>query len=75
VQKLEKDTINLQKPIHIAMMGCEVNGPGEAANADIGMAGSGKKAVLFQRGKIQKTGTSEEIYQHLLSEILHYSSD
>ncbi|HPJ12196.1 MAG TPA: (E)-4-hydroxy-3-methylbut-2-enyl-diphosphate synthase [Caldisericia bacterium] len=75
VQRLEKDTIHLKKSIHIAMMGCEVNGPGEAASADIGMAGSGKKAVLFKSGKIQKTGTTEEIYQLLLSEILRYSSD
>jgi (E)-4-hydroxy-3-methylbut-2-enyl-diphosphate synthase len=75
VERLERDTLPIQKSIHVAMMGCEVNGPGEAANADIGMAGSGKKAVLFRKGIIQSTGTTEEIYQLLLQMIFHSSAD
>ncbi|MDD3236460.1 MAG: (E)-4-hydroxy-3-methylbut-2-enyl-diphosphate synthase [Candidatus Cloacimonetes bacterium] len=74
VEKLELDTIPIQQSIHVAMMGCEVNGPGEAANADIGMAGSGNKAVLFQKGRIEKLGTTEEIYQALLQMIQNYSA-
>lgn len=75
VERLEKDTLFIQKSVHVAMMGCEVNGPGEAANADIGMAGSGSKAVLFQKGKVEKTGKTEEIYQVLLQKIQSYSVD
>jgi (E)-4-hydroxy-3-methylbut-2-enyl-diphosphate synthase len=69
VSIVEKETAIIRKPYHIAMMGCEVNGPGEAAEADIGMAGSGKKAVLFCKGIIKKTGTTEEIFSLLMEEI------
>ncbi len=42
----------IKKPIKIAVMGCVVNGPGESADADIGITGSGTKAVIFKDGKI-----------------------
>ncbi|MEA2081339.1 MAG: flavodoxin-dependent (E)-4-hydroxy-3-methylbut-2-enyl-diphosphate synthase [Elusimicrobiota bacterium] len=43
------------KTLDVAVMGCEVNGPGEARNADLGLAFTGEKAVYFEKGKIVKT--------------------
>jgi (E)-4-hydroxy-3-methylbut-2-enyl-diphosphate synthase len=42
-------------PITVAVMGCEVNGPGEAKNADLGITGSGTHAVVFAQGKVVRT--------------------
>ncbi|MDR0784913.1 MAG: (E)-4-hydroxy-3-methylbut-2-enyl-diphosphate synthase [Treponema sp.] len=44
-----------RKTVTIAVMGCAVNGPGEARHADLGITGAGDKAVLFRRGEIVKT--------------------
>jgi len=43
------------KTLNVAIMGCEVNGPGEARNADIGLAFTGRKAIYFEKGRIIKT--------------------
>jgi (E)-4-hydroxy-3-methylbut-2-enyl-diphosphate synthase len=51
-ERLERELLGLGKPLRIAVMGCEVNGPGEAREADIGIAGSREGAVLFERGKV-----------------------
>lgn len=44
-----------QRTLNVAIMGCEVNGPGEARNADFGIAFAGEKAIYFENGKIIKT--------------------
>jgi (E)-4-hydroxy-3-methylbut-2-enyl-diphosphate synthase len=49
---VEKKFAGFNLPIKIAVMGCEVNGPGEAKEADIGIAGSKNIGVIFKRGKI-----------------------
>jgi (E)-4-hydroxy-3-methylbut-2-enyl-diphosphate synthase len=41
----------IDEPLTVAVMGCVVNGPGEAKEADIGVAGAGEKAVLFAKGE------------------------
>ena len=46
---------DIPKKLKIAVMGCEVNGPGECADADIGMAGGNGKFVFFKYGKVYKT--------------------
>ena len=53
----------------IAVMGCEVNGPKEAAAADFGIAGTTSGFVLFVRGRVIATGSIEEI-EHRLQECL-----
>lgn len=58
-----------QKDITVAVMGCVVNGPGEASNADIGVAGSGEDAIIFKKGKVTKRVKQSEIYQELIKEI------
>jgi len=50
----------LDKDITVAIMGCEVNGPEEARNADIGITGAGDKVLIFKHGKIIKTITAKE---------------
>ncbi len=53
-------------PIKVAVMGCEVNGPGEAREADIGIAFSQGVAFLFKKGVIYKRGKEEEIIKEFL---------
>lgn len=61
------------KPFTLAIMGCAVNGPGEARGADIGIAGASGKFVLFKKGKLlQGSYSEEEAYTALESEIKKY---
>ncbi len=60
---------NVKKDIKVAVMGCVVNGPGEAADADIGIAGGDKCAVLFKKGEIICKIPENEIVSRLISEI------
>jgi len=59
VKEIEKIVNNIQKPLKIAIMGCVVNGPGEAKDADIGIAGGEGKMVIFKKGKVIKTVNTE----------------
>lgn len=68
-KKVEASLKDIKKPLSVAVMGCVVNGPGEAGHADIGIAGGKDKAVLFKKGKIIKTVPQEHILEVLLSEI------
>lgn len=61
------ETIN--KPIHVAVMGCVVNGPGEAKNADIGIAGGKHEYVIFKKDKIIKKVPESEAFEVLKEEI------
>ncbi|MBD5438114.1 MAG: flavodoxin-dependent (E)-4-hydroxy-3-methylbut-2-enyl-diphosphate synthase [Treponema sp.] len=55
VQKWEARLLSSPKNVTIAVMGCAVNGPGEAKHADLGIAGAGGKAIIFKKGKIIRT--------------------
>ncbi|MFC1958336.1 flavodoxin-dependent (E)-4-hydroxy-3-methylbut-2-enyl-diphosphate synthase [Chloroflexota bacterium] len=57
-EAVEKELLKIKKPIKVAVMGCVVNGPGEAKDADVGIACGKGKAVLFKKGK--KIGVVEE---------------
>ena len=59
----------VKKPIKVAVMGCVVNGPGEASDADIGIAGGDKCAVLFKKGEIVCKIAENEIVERIVSEI------
>jgi len=61
------ETIN--KPIHVAVMGCIVNGPGEAKNADIGIAGGKHEFVIFRKDKILAKVNEENAFEALKAEI------
>ncbi|MDO5560516.1 MAG: flavodoxin-dependent (E)-4-hydroxy-3-methylbut-2-enyl-diphosphate synthase [Oscillospiraceae bacterium] len=68
-QKVEKALENVDKDIKVAVMGCVVNGPGEAKEADIGIAGGDGCAVLFKKGEIIRKIAEEDILDELLREI------
>lgn len=68
-ERLEKEKIQTSRPIRVAVMGCAVNGPGEAREADIGIAGGRGEALLFKKGEIIKKIPENEILDVLLSEI------
>ena len=61
------ETVN--KPIHVAVMGCVVNGPGEAKNADIGIAGGKHEYVIFKKDQVIKKVPEELAFQALKQEI------
>ena len=56
-------------PLKIAIMGCVVNGPGEAREADIGIAGADGSGILFRKGKVVKKFPQEKLVDVLLSEV------
>lgn len=68
-QKVEKALVNFKKPIKVAVMGCVVNGPGEAREADIGVAGGKKMGAIFAKGKVIKSVSEDKILKTLLEEI------
>lgn len=59
----------VHKPVTVAVMGCVVNGPGEAREADVGLAGGKGKAVLFKKGEIIRTVSEEDAVEELMKEI------
>jgi len=69
VKKVEKYLDKIIAPIQVAVMGCAVNGPGEAREADVGIAGGKKAGVLFSKGKIVKIVKEEEMFEELVKYI------
>lgn len=65
VEKVREYTKKMFFPLKISILGCFVNGIGEGMEADIGVAGSIKQAVLFKNGKILKTVSEEKIFDEL----------
>ena len=69
-KEMEEFLQTLDSDITVAIMGCAVNGPGEAREADIGIAGGKDEAVLFKKGKIIRKIKQENIVEELKKEIL-----
>ena len=67
--EVEDKISSIEKDITVAIMGCAVNGPGEAREADIGIAGGDKVGLLFKKGEIVKKISQETIVDTLLEEI------
>ncbi len=68
-QQVEKALSGCQKDITVAVMGCAVNGPGEAREADIGIAGGEGEGLLFKKGKILRKVPEERLLEELLLEV------
>jgi len=68
-KKVEDYTQNIKKPLKIAVMGCVVNGPGEAADADLGIAGGKDECVIFVKGKIVKKVKKDQVEKVFFGEI------
>ncbi len=73
VDIVKERTAHIDKPMSVAIMGCVVNGPGEAKDADIGIAGSGSDFVLFKKGKMLGRYTEEDIIDVLVKHIIEES--
>ena len=67
--KVEAAASGIHKNIKIAVMGCAVNGPGEAREADIGIAGGNGEGLIFKKGEIVRKVREEELLEALLDEI------
>ena len=69
VDRVETKLAGMKKPLKVAVMGCVVNGPGEAREADIGIAGGKGMGILFKQGKVVKTLKERELFSTLMREI------
>ncbi len=70
VKQVEEHVKNVRKNIKVAVMGCVVNGPGEAREADIGLAGGRDKGVIFKKGEIIKSVQGEkQLFASFLEEL------
>ena len=67
--QVEARLVNCHKPIKVAVMGCIVNGPGEAREADIGIAGGDGCGLIFKKGEVIKKVPENEIVDELMAEI------
>lgn len=67
--RVEEALRNCNKSITVAVMGCAVNGPGEASHADIGIAGGSGEGLIFKKGEIIKKVKEEDLFAELMSQI------
>lgn len=69
VEEAEKRLEGIKKPLKVAIMGCPVNGPGEAREADIGIAGGNGEGLIFKKGVVLKKVKEESLIDELIKEI------
>lgn len=69
VSKVEEELKHIKKPLKVAIMGCPVNGPGEAREADIGIAGGKGEGIIFKKGKVIKKVKEKYLIDELIKEI------
>ncbi len=75
VLQLQDELKSYKNPLKVAVMGCVVNGPGEAREADLGIAGGKDEAVIFKKGKVLCKKPYEEVYTTLKNLIDNWESD
>lgn len=68
-KEVEKRCSSIDKNIKVAVMGCAVNGPGEAKEADIGIAGGHGQGLIFKKGEIIKKVDEKDLIEELMKEI------
>lgn len=66
---VEERLRTIEKPITVAVMGCIVNGPGEAKEADVGLAGGKGKVAIFRKGEVVRTVDEKDAVEELMKEI------
>jgi (E)-4-hydroxy-3-methylbut-2-enyl-diphosphate synthase len=74
-EEVEKMLETVRAPVRVAVMGCEVNGPGEAREADIGIAGGGERALIFRKGEIVKRCPRSQALEAFREELDHLLAD
>jgi (E)-4-hydroxy-3-methylbut-2-enyl-diphosphate synthase len=67
--EVDKRLQGITKPISVAVMGCVVNGPGEAKGADVGIAGGNGEGLVFRKGEIIRKVKETELVEELFKEI------
>jgi (E)-4-hydroxy-3-methylbut-2-enyl-diphosphate synthase len=72
VARVEQALATSTLPIKVAVMGCVVNGPGEAREADVGIAGGAGVGILFRKGKVVKKFPEDKLVEVLLAEVDRY---
>ena len=73
VNRLEDKLKNIKKPVTIAVLGCAVNGPGEAKEADIGVACGKGVGILFRKGELVRKIKEEEIVDEVYREVMDFT--
>ncbi len=68
-EKVERLIADIDAPIKVAVMGCAVNGPGEAREADIGIAGGDGVGLIFKKGEILRKVPEDKLLDELKKEI------
>ena len=68
-EKVEKKLEGITEPLDVAVMGCVVNGPGEARGADVGIAGGNGEGLIFRKGEILRKVAEENLVDELFKEI------
>jgi (E)-4-hydroxy-3-methylbut-2-enyl-diphosphate synthase len=68
-EAVSKRLEGLGKPVKVAVMGCVVNGPGEAKNADVGIACGRGKGAIFRKGEVVGTANDDNLLEALVAEI------
>lgn len=68
-KEIEESTFSIKTPMKIAVMGCAVNGPGEAKEADIGIVGGKDKCLLYKKGEIAGRLSKDDIVKRILNEV------
>ncbi len=67
--EVERRLSKVQTPLHVAVMGCVVNGPGESRDADVGLAGGKGRGVIFRKGEVVKTVPEDQFLDAVLKEV------
>ena len=73
--EIEQATLHIKTPLTLAVMGCAVNGPGEAREADLGVAAGRGNGMIYRQGKAIRRVTEQEIVPALLEEIERFVAD
>jgi (E)-4-hydroxy-3-methylbut-2-enyl-diphosphate synthase len=75
VRQIEERVKGIRKPVKVALLGCVVNGPGEASEADIGIAAGRGVGILYRKGEVVRRVKEEEIVEAVIEEILNFVPD
>jgi (E)-4-hydroxy-3-methylbut-2-enyl-diphosphate synthase len=69
LEAAEKELAFIKTPLTVAIMGCVVNGPGEATHADVGVAGGRGQGVLFAKGEVLRKVPESDLLSALMNEV------
>ena len=72
-EAVNKHLVKISKPLKVAVMGCVVNGPGEAKDADVGIACGKGKGAIFRKGSVVKTVAEKNLLEALMAEVNSFS--